>query len=223
MSAVYINPILIGRFQKLGIILENKVIWKLMLHMAITINGWRTFHPGLFNPKLQPQTFQPWTFQPRTFQPQTFQPRTFKPQTSQPRTFQPKTFKFMVEKSEVEKFLFALGLKSSWLKSPGLKGLGLKLGVEKSGVEMSFNHFDPIPSFLTVFQVYFIHSLLRLWTAQSHILIVDNYRETKKNQNRNFPCHNGFEPNMPSVVPAWLTRIDWPTNSSELWGRKTTA
>ena len=46
----------------------------------------------------------------------------------------------MVEKSGVEKFLFALGLKSSWLKTPGLKGLGLKLGVEKSGVEMSFNH-----------------------------------------------------------------------------------
>jgi hypothetical protein len=40
---------------------------------------------------------------------------------------------------QVEKFLFALGLKSSWLKSPGSKGLGLKLGVEKSGVEMSFN------------------------------------------------------------------------------------
>ena len=35
----------------------------------------------------------------------------------------------MVEKSGVEKFLFVLGL----------KGLGLKLGVEKSGVEMSFN------------------------------------------------------------------------------------
>jgi hypothetical protein len=32
-----------------------------------------------------------------------------------------------------------LGLESSWLKSPRLKGLGLKLGVEKSGVEMSFN------------------------------------------------------------------------------------
>ena len=36
------------------------------------------------------------------------------------------------------------GLESSWLKNPGLesswlKGLGLKLGVEKSGVEMSFN------------------------------------------------------------------------------------
>ena len=31
------------------------------------------------------------------------------------------------------------GLKSSWLKSLGLKGPGLKLGVEKSGVEMSFN------------------------------------------------------------------------------------
>ena len=31
------------------------------------------------------------------------------------------------------------GLESSWLKSLGLKGLGLKLGVEKSGVEMSFN------------------------------------------------------------------------------------
>ena len=45
----------------------------------------------------------------------------------------------MVEKSGVEKFLFALRLKSSWLKSPGLKGLGLKLGVEKSGVELSFN------------------------------------------------------------------------------------
>ena len=45
----------------------------------------------------------------------------------------------MVEKSGVENFLFLLGLKSSWLKIPGLKGLGLKLGVEKSGVEMSFN------------------------------------------------------------------------------------
>ena len=31
------------------------------------------------------------------------------------------------------------GLKNSWLKSLGLKGPGLKLGVEKSGVEMSFN------------------------------------------------------------------------------------
>ena len=41
----------------------------------------------------------------------------------------------MVEKSGVEKS----GLKSSRLKSPGLKGLGLKLGVEKFGVEMSFN------------------------------------------------------------------------------------
>ena len=49
----------------------------------------------------------------------------------------------MVEKSGVEKFLLALGLKSSWLKSPGLKGLGLKLGVEKSGVEMSFNLAKP--------------------------------------------------------------------------------
>ena len=28
----------------------------------------------------------------------------------------------------------------SWLKSLGLKGPVLKLGVEKSGVEMSFNH-----------------------------------------------------------------------------------
>ena len=39
----------------------------------------------------------------------------------------------MVEKS---------GVGSSWLKSPGLNGLGLKLGVEKSGVEMSFNLFN---------------------------------------------------------------------------------
>ena len=31
------------------------------------------------------------------------------------------------------------GLKSSWLKSLGLNGAGLKLGVEKSGVEISFN------------------------------------------------------------------------------------
>ena len=34
------------------------------------------------------------------------------------------------------------GLESSWLKSLGLKGLGLKLGVEKSGVEISFNPPD---------------------------------------------------------------------------------
>ena len=36
-------------------------------------------------------------------------------------------------------------IQDSWLKSPGLKSLGLKgpglkLGVEKAGVEMSFNH-----------------------------------------------------------------------------------
>ena len=45
--------------------------------------------------------------------------------------------KFMVEKSGVEKFLLALGLNF----------LGLKLGVEKSGVEMSFNHFEE-PNFI---------------------------------------------------------------------------
>ena len=38
------------------------------------------------------------------------------------------------------------GLESSWLKNPGLKGLGLKLGVEKSGVEMSFNPLEAINS-----------------------------------------------------------------------------
>ena len=54
----------------------------------------------------------------------------------------------MVEKSGVEKFLLALGLKSSRLKSPGLKGLELKLGVEKSGVEMSFNFSDGSGLFL---------------------------------------------------------------------------
>ena len=37
------------------------------------------------------------------------------------------------------------GLESSWLKSLGLKGLGLKLGVEKSGVEMSFNPSETAP------------------------------------------------------------------------------
>ena len=36
------------------------------------------------------------------------------------------------------------GLKSSWFKNLGLKGLGLKLGVEKSGVEMSFNRWKGI-------------------------------------------------------------------------------
>ena len=44
--------------------------------------------------------------------------------------------KFMVEKSGVEKS----GVGKFMVESPGLKGLGLKLGVEKSGVEMSFNH-----------------------------------------------------------------------------------
>ena len=49
----------------------------------------------------------------------------------------------MVEKFGIEKFLLALGLKSSWFKNLGLQGLGLKLGVEKSGVEMSFNKKNP--------------------------------------------------------------------------------
>ena len=46
----------------------------------------------------------------------------------------------MVEKTGVEKS----GVGSSWFKSPGLKGLGLKLGVEKSRVEMSFNHLQDL-------------------------------------------------------------------------------
>ena len=41
-------------------------------------------------------------------------------------------------------WLKCLGLVSSWLKNLGLKGLGLKLGVEKSGVEMSFNHMTAL-------------------------------------------------------------------------------
>ena len=40
------------------------------------------------------------------------------------------------------------GLESSWLKSPGWKGLGLKLGVEKSGVEMSFNLLIVLVTFM---------------------------------------------------------------------------
>ena len=58
-------------------------------------------------------------FNPGLFHPK-LQPRTSQPQNFQPWTPQPQT---------------PMGLKSSWLN-----GLGLKLGVEKSGVEMSFNH-----------------------------------------------------------------------------------
>ena len=52
-----------------------------------------------------------------------------------------------VEKSGVGKFFFDFGFKSSWFKSLGLKNswlksLGLKLGVEKSGVEISFNQIN---------------------------------------------------------------------------------
>jgi hypothetical protein len=65
------------------------------------------------------------TFQPRTFQLRTFQPWTFQPHGSK-----------------------------SWLKSLGLRGPGLKLGVEKSGVEMSFNH-------LCYWS--FLHFLLHIW------------------------------------------------------------
>ena len=39
------------------------------------------------------------------------------------------------------------------LKSPGLKGLGLKLGVEKSGVEMSFNPANSLCTKVTIFVV----------------------------------------------------------------------
>ena len=46
-------------------------------------------------------------------------------------TFQTPWFKYSWLKSP--------GLESSWLINLRLKGLGLKLGVEKSGVEMSFN------------------------------------------------------------------------------------
>ena len=49
--------------------------------------------------------------------------------------------KFMVQKSGVEKFLVKKsGVGKFMLKNLGLKGPGFKVGVEKSGVEMSFNH-----------------------------------------------------------------------------------
>ena len=43
--------------------------------------------------------------------------------------------------------------KNSWLKSLGLKSLGFKLGVEKSGLEMSFNCFI-LQSFWANFESY---------------------------------------------------------------------
>ena len=52
-------------------------------------------------------------------------------------------------------WLKSLGLKSSWLKCLRLKGLGLKLRVEKSGVEMFFNHL-----FLIFGIDWFIYSLI---------------------------------------------------------------
>ena len=48
--------------------------------------------------------------------------------------------KFMVEMSEVEKFLVEKSMAIKFLLALGLKCPGLKLGVEKSWVEMSFNH-----------------------------------------------------------------------------------
>ena len=51
----------------------------------------------------------------------------------------------MVEKCRAEKsgVEVSLNLKNAWLKSLGLKALRLKLGVEKSGIEMSFNrHYN---------------------------------------------------------------------------------
>ena len=48
------------------------------------------------------------------------------------------------------------GLKSSWSKILGLKGQGLKLGVEKSGVEMSFNPYKAWkPKFQTTYSLIF--------------------------------------------------------------------
>ena len=46
----------------------------------------------------------------------------------------------MVEMSEVEKFLVEKSMAIKFLLALGLKCPGLKLGVEKSWVEMSFNH-----------------------------------------------------------------------------------
>ena len=78
-----------------------------------------------------------------------FNPWLFTPDLSTPDfwTFQPRSLKSLGLRSLGLKisWLESLGLESSLLKSPGLKGLGLKLGVEKSGVEMSFNRF---PNFI---------------------------------------------------------------------------
>ena len=48
--------------------------------------------------------------------------------------------KFMVEMSGVGKFLLSLRLKSQGLECSWLESSWLKLWVEKSGVEMFFNH-----------------------------------------------------------------------------------
>ena len=75
------------------------------------------FNPGLFNPKFQPQTTPDFP--------------TPSMGLKNP-GFESSWLKSLGLKSP--------GLKSSRFKNLGLKGLGLKLGVEKSGVEMSFNH-----------------------------------------------------------------------------------
>ena len=51
----------------------------------------------------------------------------------------------MVEKSGVVKS----GVGKFMVESTRLKGLGLKLGVEKSGVEMSFNHQQYISKYIS--------------------------------------------------------------------------
>ena len=108
--------------------------------------------------------FEGWrTFQPRTFQPQASTPDLSTPDFSTPDFSTPdfSTPDFSTMNFPTPDFstpymglespgLRSLGLKSSWLKSLGLKGPelerswlkspGLKLGVEKSGIEMSFNH-----------------------------------------------------------------------------------
>ena len=75
----------------------------------------------------------------------------------------------MVEKSRVEKFLLALRMKISRLKSPGLKGLGLKLGVEKSGVEISFNQHDKKSQLFMSFQMFFKQSVIRYFLAVANL------------------------------------------------------
>ena len=125
------------------------------LHGARTpssFDGWRTSQPWTFQPQASTPDLSTPDFSTMNFSTPDFSTMNFWTMGLKKSWLKSLGLKYHLSRRlkdistpDVSTMNFStLWFKNSWLKSLGLKGPELKLGVEKSGVEMSFDHLRAI-------------------------------------------------------------------------------